>query len=432
MENVKKAAAALPIRQAGMSFEEMRSGHANSVAAATDWAPSERMAAWCAEIAARLHWPAADCDLLDRAALLHSTSKLVGDQASWEALSQALGIAAHAESDAHYAEVREVLGALHGRRTASGRAKRLALVLEQVMDLDNACQLDAKISAEPDLNGLDVSMAEIARLTGAVTAAELTAAAKGLPVFPAVGHRADALLRNENGDLREIESLISSDPALAGHLIAAANSVPLGTRHRVTNIRQALVRMGWTAARRVTLAAALRGMFGKKHSYSLWNHSLDVAESAARLAARSGAVDTQDAFLAGLMHDVGKLAMLNLPAPVLASRDRLIERGCPDLVVERVFFGEAHTTLGARLLREWQFTESMASAVECHHQPERNPSPVCNLLYLAETATAHDPALPSEWRDALAYQSLGLQRTDAALLDEESTLVSGLRFAAVA
>ena len=66
-----------------------------------------------------------------------------------------------------------------------------------------------------------------------------------------------------------------------------------------------------------------------------------MAERAAYLAARSGLTGREEAFLAGLMHDVGKLVILNLPEPLLASHHRLKNNGCPGVVVEGVTLGES-------------------------------------------------------------------------------------------
>lgn len=384
-----------------------------------------RVAAWCAEIAAKLNLPRQEREVLEQAVPLHQRSKLIADQAAWADLRQELGISQGPDSESTTAEL---MRAFHGAPPSSSRIKTLAFILDQCDDLDTACEFDATISGEPELNGLDRIAAEVGRYFVGVPADELDRAASKLPVFSAVAYRAIGLLKNIETKLSDVESLIHSDQALAGHIIGAANSASMSPRTRVKSVHQAVVRIGMEAARHIVCAALLRKLFESRHSRALWNHSLDVAESAASLAARCGLVDREEAFLAGLMHDVGKLVILNLPTAGVECRDRLAQSGCPDPIIERIVLGEDHASIGARVLRNWRFAECIASAVENHHRPERSSSPLCSILYLAEV----DCGLESAWRSELARKRLRIRMNDPSLSSPSQTLTSGLRFAAAA
>jgi putative nucleotidyltransferase with HDIG domain len=257
-------------------------------------------------------------------------------------------------------------------------------------------------------------------------------AASRLPIFPAVAYGAIVLFNNVETTLDDVEALISKDQTLAGHIIRGANSAIMGSAARVGNIRQAVIRIGMEGARRIVSAALLRKLFAAKDSHRLWNHSLDVAESAANIARQSKAVDSGEAFLAGLMHDVGKLVILNLPSPAQACRDRLAEGGCPDPVVERIILGEDHASIGSRLLRKWRFTENLAPTVQSHHAPESNPSPLSSVVYLAELSAGQDGGLESAWRDEVARQRLPLLSDVGEFPAPAVGLTSGLRFAMAA
>ncbi len=387
-------------------------------------AHQRRVGAWCAEIAAKLNLPAPEREVLEQAVPLHQKTKLLVDPAAWTNLREELGIAA---SPASGSATMELLRSFHGAPPSSGRIKTLAFILDQCDDLDTACEFDAAISGEPELNGLDRIAAEVGRYFSGVPAEEFERAASRLPVFSAVAYRAIGLLKNIETNLSDVESLIDADQALAGHIIGAANSASISPRTRVKSVRQAVVRIGMEAARHIVCAALLRKLFESKHSRALWNHSLDVAESAASLATRSGLVNREEAFLAGLMHDVGKLVILNLPMPAIECRDRLTRSGCPDPIIERIILGADHASIGARVLRNWRFAEGIASAVESHHRPERNPSPLCSILYLAE-----DRGLESTWREELARKRLRIRGNDRSLSLPANPITSGLRFAAAA
>jgi putative nucleotidyltransferase with HDIG domain len=172
-------------------------------------------------------------------------------------------------------------------------------------------------------------------------------------------------------------------------------------------------------------------MFESKHSQALWNHSLDVAECAANIASRSGVADREEAFLAGLMHDIGELVILNLPTPSLACRERLTRSGCPGVVVERVILSESHAAIGARLPRKWRFAESIAECVENHHTPERSASPLSSIIYLADLQTEPERELESEWRHQWALKKVGLA-SDHDRPPPRAHTLSSLRFAAAA
>jgi len=392
-----------------------------------------RVAAWCSEIAGKLNLPDAEHQALEQAAQLHHRSKLEVDDAAWNDLRRELGIARmSAQEPEAYNPVIEVLQAFHGNPPSSLRIRKLAQILEQCEDLDSSCELDASVSAEPELNGLDELITEVAGYFGEIASDDLDRAVSRLPVFDTVAYRAIAMLGNKDTNLADVESLVKADQMLAGLIVSAANSVLMNSATCVTNVRQAIARIGTEPARQIVSAASVRKLFNAKQSHTLWNHSLDVAETAADIARRSGLVDTEEAFLAGLMHDVGKLVILNLPAASLARQERLTKSGCPDPIVERVLLGVDHAAISARVLRGWRFAESTVQAVESHHTPERNTSPLSCALYLAERYAGRDPGLDSAWRDELARTTLRIANSVIELPAAFQTLTSGLRFAAAA
>jgi len=307
---------------------------------------ARRVTAWCAEIAGKLKLSRADQEVLGQAARLHHLSKVVLDDASWSSLRGDIEIASAPPSSQPGAVI-QVLQALQGNRSFPPRIRKLARILEQCDDLDSGCELDAIISAEPEFNGLDSIVSEMARYFDRVASADFEKAAARIPVFDSIAYRAIALLGNDNTNLADVESLVAADQALAGHIVTAANSVLQDSANRVDSVRQAVIRIGMESARQIVSATSLRKLFEAKHSQALWNHSLDVAEAAANIAGRSGVVKRDQAFLAGLTHDVGKLVILNLPESSLASQERLTRSGCPDPIVERIILGEDHAAIGA-------------------------------------------------------------------------------------
>ena len=157
------------------------------------------------------------------------------------------------------------------------------------------------------------------------------------------------------------------------------------------------------------LAAALRGNFASPQSHHIWNHSLDVAQTAQTLALRcSMRVDASAAFLAGLVHDIGRLAFATLPAAFVERFRRLTGGGCPPVDVEMCLAGRCHGEVGSETLAQWKFPADIVEAVRWHHHPERSPLALTALLYLAEFMTDSQEDLPSYIRLNTACRQAGI------------------------
>src|SRR5208337_2092305 len=190
--------------------------------------------------------------------------------------------------------------------------------------------------------------------------------------------------------------------------------------------------IGTETARRVLLAAALRGNFASPQSHHVWNHSLEVAQTAEMLAMHcSNEVDPAQAFLAGLIHDIGRLAFSIMPPAFMERFHRLTDGGCPPVEVEMCLSGRCHGEVGSETLAQWKFPPEIVEAVRWHHQPERSTLPLSSLLYLAEFITDSQEDLPSYIRLNTACRQAGI--TMAALTDlrhQDSGGLESLRFAA--
>ena len=147
-----------------------------------------------------------------------------------------------------------------------------------------------------------------------VTRAELTEAIAKLPVFPKAAMEALRIARDPESGIREMEQAVSRDPVLAGETIQMANSGIFGKAHAVGTLSLALARVGTIAASHLISAAALQRCFASASLNQLWKHSFDTSANTVIVASEAKAVDGSDAFLAGLVHDVGRLAYELTPA----------------------------------------------------------------------------------------------------------------------
>ena len=217
---------------------------------------------------------------------------------------------------------------------------------------------------------------------------ELTQSVSRLPVFPAVALRVLALAASESVSFADLSALVSKDQVLAGHLIAAANSCLYSPTGKISAIAHAMSYVGLDETRRIVTAASLRPLFASGGIGELWKHSLEVARSCEDLATATGAVRKDEAFLAGLVHDAGRLLALKHSGEASLTFVRMLDQGCDAAFAETLLFGCDHAGLSSEVLRAWKFPEPLVDAVRRHHCPERSEGALASLIYLTESRLA--------------------------------------------
>ena len=144
----------------------------------------------------------------------------------------------------------------------------------------------------------------------------------------------------------------------------------------------------------------------------IWKHAVEAAQIAEQMAEMSRNVDPAEAFLVGLLHDVGKLAIALMSPELNASLDRLIVKGCESAIAEVVVCGFDHAQAGGEILKHWKFSDYVIAAVQNHHVPERTESPMASLLYLVEYWTDSEEDIPSNSRLDTAFNRAGITPAD--------------------
>src|SRR5205085_12520898 len=115
---------------------------------------------------------------------------------------------------------------------------------------------------------------------------------------------------------------------------------------------------------------------------SVWNHAVEKADLADQLAVRGGAIDPAEAYLAGLLHDVGRIALLSLPLYDSARIHGLVHGGCSQMYAEDLLLRTDHAALGAQIATIWRLPQTMVDAIRQHHRPEDDGNPLGCLLYV--------------------------------------------------
>ena len=202
-----------------------------------------------------------------------------------------------------------------------------------------------------------------------------------LPVFNPIAQRIQKETACEEPDFHLIEQLIVKDPALASEVLKMANSSVYRGLTEVTSIRNAIVRLGANeVANIVTLVThennfRSRDPFMHKIMRKLWGHSLACAVGSQLIAQKSGLLElAQEAFLAGLLHDIGKLLIIKIIDDVLSSKQMPIHFSASLLedALDRL-----HTECGYTLMAQWNLPGQYIEIARNHHEDKYD---IKNLL----------------------------------------------------
>ncbi|MGD8452564.1 MAG: HDOD domain-containing protein [Phycisphaerae bacterium] len=197
---------------------------------------------------------------------------------------------------------------------------------------------------------------------------------EALPPMPVAAQRILAISGAPNTSAQDVGRTLSQDPAIAARILRIANSPFYGVSREIAQVSRAVVILGSRAVRSFVVAICARqalmdkGPTTPEHT-AAWNHALAVATASELIARHVGYKPLEEAFVAGLLHDVGQLAMIGFKPALM--RDVL--RGRPSeacrLQRERDNFGLDHTEAGFRILAAWKLPEALCEAARCHHHP---------------------------------------------------------------
>ena len=193
-----------------------------------------------------------------------------------------------------------------------------------------------------------------------------------LPVFRPVTVRLLSLLSSEDADITQVTDLLNSDPAFSAEILTLANSSLYARHNHIDTVHRAVVALGIERTRSLAVTVALHGMVrgikSKGAGQDCWRHSRATA-IAARFLAPFYRVQAEQAYTAGLMHDIGRLGMLSAypEYPVLlssatGSTQDLLDR-------EKSTFLTDHCEAGLILTRIWGLPAEFSDTASQHHAP---------------------------------------------------------------
>lgn len=229
-----------------------------------------------------------------------------------------------------------------------------------------------------------LSLEELVRKTG------------DLPTIPAAALMVMREAESANSTASSVANHIAQDHALTARVLRLANSAYYGLARQVDDLQEAVVVLGMRSVRNLAIVAstypwmsvALKGYgLGPK---MMWTHSFAVAVASQLLARQSGKADEDVAFTAGLLHNLGKLAMsIWLEKRLNAMLQYAMRENMTFDQVERKLFGYDHAEVGAYLGESWNLPPRLVSAMRYHHNPDAcvPHDPVVDCVHIGDYFT---------------------------------------------
>jgi HD-like signal output (HDOD) protein len=201
-----------------------------------------------------------------------------------------------------------------------------------------------------------------------------------LPPFSPILNRLLASLAKEDVSFNKLGDLIEKDPVMVGNLLHLVNSAMYARRGSINSVRHALSLLGINKLRNAVLGMSITRMWNQVHPPASWSmarfnmHSSATAILSDLLSQRLNVDYAEGAFVAGLLHDVGRML---IALGMTEHHERILQKhegeGRPLLECEMEVAGITHPELSAEALAHWNLPEPIQNAVRYHHTPESDP-----------------------------------------------------------
>ncbi|MGD2098643.1 MAG: HDOD domain-containing protein [Desulfobacterales bacterium] len=215
---------------------------------------------------------------------------------------------------------------------------------------------------------------------------------KDIPTLPTIVFELNKYLRDPDTSIKTVCDTIEKDQAIALKILKLVNSAFYGFKSKISDLRNAVVLLGYNAVRNAIVSLSVINAFPKRVKLmdfdisQFWKHSLAVAVTSKNIAQLSKKESPDNCFVGGLLHDVGKV--------ILAQYfQNLFETVWSTLQKEHLTFYEAeqkslpidHAKIGAHLAAKWQLPQGLIDAIRWHHdfQPENKSANFVRNIYLA-------------------------------------------------
>ncbi len=223
---------------------------------------------------------------------------------------------------------------------------------------------------------------------------DILAKVRSVPSMPSVVVKLRKYLSDPEVSFEELAKVIEYDPGLTANLLQLANSAYFGWSRRIKTVKEAITRLGTNRIFQMVLCMSVAPLVRKPvkgydmESDGLWQHSIATAICAEQLAKIKNIPGSEEAFTAGLLHDMGKILLGTFvevdDQPI---KDLVTNEGLSFNEAERQVLGIDHAEAAAELLKYWKLPENVVAAARWHHSPgeaEEKFREIVDLVHVAD------------------------------------------------
>ena len=198
-----------------------------------------------------------------------------------------------------------------------------------------------------------------------------------LPTLPIIYFKVNKALQDSEASIKGIADIIEMDQAISSKVLHIVNCAFYGFRSKISSIPQAVMILGFNTVKNAIVSVSILDVFALKAKFqgfnvkNFWGHSIAVAVISKRLAEKSRLAPPEDAFVAGLLHDMGKLIMMQYFMEEFGRVwEEMQKDGSTFYEAEKKVLPVDHAQIGAYLAQKWLFPEPLIYAISNHHRNE--------------------------------------------------------------
>ena len=254
-----------------------------------------------------------------------------------------------------------------------------------------------------------------------------------IPVYSSTVSRLQAAVDDEDADAKQVEQVLNQDPALAAQVLRVANSPFYGGLSKISTIGAAAQRLGLKQVVNIAVLTAQRAAYATSDAavkclmQRLWQHSVGCAIGAKWIAEHANCREfANEAFMAGLLHDVGSLMLLRVLETL---RGKQNGQQVPESLMLEVITA-LHADQGARLIRHWGLPDTYADVAASHHADDMDTTDTVSMLVRLADQACHKTGMsltPDETiRLSTLPECIALRVKEIALAELEIAIEDGI------
>lgn len=262
---------------------------------------------------------------------------------------------------------------------------------------------------------------------------------QNLPSVPEMVNDISSLLSNPNTSVNELGKVLSRDQGLVTKILRVANSPLYGLPRKVSTIEFAIVILGFNHIKNIVMAMSALELLNSNNSHGwnrrdFWLHSVLTATLAKRISDDLGFRKSGEAFITGLLHDLG-ISIINkfFKDEYIKIYNLINEEGMDTQKAEMEVIGLTHPEIGQLLAEKWNLPDVLSQAILYHHQPSRSDDhrELAAIIHLADSITDHIKIGNLVWDSELKFDkniiqilNLGNEENLDALIEKYESQIS--------